>query len=179
MYWGIFSRYEIERYTPKKKKALLIRCLEPEEIKKENEIESKYLLNYETILELYFNDTIKEEFKNKDSFSKDMAMSLVKCIQLIDFDEINIHCAAGVSRSATIMYAIAVLLNQEDIQKEIINTKRYSITNWVCEEIYKANLKPILYNNKSKNINVNPRKNEYEIGLEEIEKNVYRIRFDL
>lgn len=181
MYWGIFSRYEIERYKPVGKNAILIRCLEPSEIKKEeSEKNDEIKANYKSVLELYFNDIIKEEYRNNESFSKDMTMKLIKFIKLNEFDEIDIHCTAGVSRSATLMYSIATILKQEDIRKEILESKRYNITDWVYREILNVSEKPIQVKMKNKtikntkNINVNPK--EYIEDIIESDGNTYVLK---
>lgn len=129
MYWGIYDDYTIRMLRPKGKKAILIRALEPSY--KERGIPYKiYALNqYIDVLELYFDDiweiVSNEVYDRYRLFNEDMAKELISFIKKNDFDEVNVHCGAGISRSSALMICISKIIDMPQIEKEIINSNRF------------------------------------------------------
>ncbi|MFJ8528563.1 hypothetical protein [Bacillus sp. NPDC094106] len=121
MIYEILNDYEIRRYKPKREKSALIRVLEPEYKKYGVPYEVKYLESFSSVIELYFHD-IREIMPNNERFvlfNEEMAKEVIQFIDEGDFDEIVVHCNAGQSRSAGIMYGISLLLKDVQLQEDI------------------------------------------------------------
>lgn len=142
MYWGIYDDYTIRMLRPKGKKAILVRALEPSY--KERDIPYKiYALNqYIDVLELYFDDiceVLSIEANNRFTlFNEDMARELIEFIKRNDFDEVNVHCGAGISRSSALMICISKIIDMPQIEKEIINSNRFIPNKLVLSVFDKA-----------------------------------------
>lgn len=129
MYWGIYDDYTIRMLRPKGKKALLIRALEPSY--KERGIPYKiYALNqYVDVLELYFDDIWEivsdRVYDRYRLFNEDMANELIDFIKRNEFDEINVHCGAGVSRSSALMICVSKIIGKPEIEQKIYECDRF------------------------------------------------------
>lgn len=150
MYWGIYDDYTIRMLKPKGKKALLIRALEPSY--KDSGIPYKiYALNqYEDVLELYFDDIceIKSDraYDRFKLFNEDMARELISFIKNHEFDEINVHCGAGISRSSALMICISEIINKPEIKEKILTCDRF-IPNQLVLSVFNR-----VFNYEHKNI---------------------------
>lgn len=103
-------------------KAILIRILEPSYLKNGIPYEIKNLDKYVNVLELYFDDILIPKFQsNSVFFSTEMAEKLNQFILKNDFDEIAIHCSAGISRSPAIGLCVAKILKSTDMEQQITN----------------------------------------------------------
>lgn len=122
MYFGIYDNYTIRKLELKGEKPILIRILEPSYLKSKIPYKIQNLDKYNNVLELYFDDILIPKFqKNSIFFSIEMAKELNRFILENDFDEIAIHCNAGISRSPAIGICVAKILNSEKMQQQISN----------------------------------------------------------
>ena len=122
MYFGIYDDYTIRKLELKGSKAILIRILEPSYLKNGIPYEIKNLDKYANVLELYFDDILIPKLQsNSVFFSIEMAEKLNQFILENDFDEISIHCSAGISRSPAIGLCVAKILNSKDMEQQITN----------------------------------------------------------
>lgn len=127
MYFGIYDDYTIRKLELKGSKAILIRILEPSYLRNGIPYEIKNLDKYANVLELYFNDILIPKFQRKSIFfSNEMAKKLNQFILDNDFDEIAIHCSAGISRSPAIGLCVAKILNSKDMEQQITNYTHFS-----------------------------------------------------
>lgn len=130
MKWGIYDDYTIRKVKPTRNNSVLIRILEPRY--KETGIPYKinYLDEYSAILELYFDDinfNIPDNYKDRFvQFNEDMVIELINFIKNNDFNEVNVHCNKGSSRSSAIMYCVALILNNKSVIKEIDRDSYYN-----------------------------------------------------
>lgn len=158
MYWSILDDYTVRRYSPKGKKAILIRILEPR-YKRQGEPYNIYTINeYSNVLKLYFDDITKipnEKHKNRFvSFGEKDCMELISFIKNNHFDEIVVHCNAGISRSSAIMICISKLLNLKEIEDEIYSSRRFNPNKLILKIYDNLNIAPITFNcNKIINVN--------------------------
>lgn len=130
MYWNVLDDYTVRRYSPKGSNSILIRVLEPR-YKDSGEPYNIYNINkYSNVLKLYFDDLREEPpIKYKDRFvvfNKEECMKLINFIHENSFDEVVVHCNAGVSRSSAIMICVSRLLNLSNIEEAIYNNHKYS-----------------------------------------------------
>lgn len=129
MYWGIYDDYTIRMLKPKGKRALLVRALEPSYLEKGIPYKIYTLNQYVDVLELYFHDIseiVSDEFYNRYRlFNEYMARELIDFIERNDFDEINIHCSAGISRSSALMICVSKIIGNEEIEQEIYKSSRF------------------------------------------------------
>lgn len=146
MYWGIFNDYNIRHYKPQGKKAILIRALEPSYKQMGIPYNIKYLSSYVNVLELYFQDFREvppEKYKDRFKlFNEKLALELIDFIKNNDFDEIAVHCSAGISRSSAIMICISRIINNKEIEDTIFkHTELYDPNPLVLQEFDKVNNK--------------------------------------
>lgn len=129
MYWEIYDNYTIRSIKPKTDKSILIRILEPQYKNYGIPYKIHSLDKYIDVLELYFDDIVEippEEYKNRFVlFNNDMAKQLTDFIITHDFEEINVHCNGGQSRSAAIMICISKILDRKDIEESINKDSRF------------------------------------------------------
>ena len=122
MYFGIYDNKTIRQLELKGSKAILIRILEPSYLKNGIPYEIKNIDKYVNVLELYFDDILIPKLQRKSVFfSNEMAKKLNQFILENDFDEIAIHCNAGISRSPAIGLCVAKILNAKDMGQQITN----------------------------------------------------------
>ena len=122
MYFGIYDNKTIRNLELKGSKAILIRILEPSYLKNGIPYEIKNLDEYYNVLELYFDDILVPKLQRKFVFfSIEMAKKLNQFILDNDFDEIAIHCNAGISRSPAIGLCVAKILKSKDMEQQISN----------------------------------------------------------
>lgn len=122
MYFGIYDDYTIRKLELKGSKPILIRILEPSYYKNGIPYQIDNLDKYNNILELYFDDILVPKFQsNSVFFSVEMAKKLNDFILENDFDEIAIHCNAGISRSPAIGLCVAKILKSTDMEQQITN----------------------------------------------------------
>lgn len=136
MYLGIYDNITIQNLKLKGTKPLLIRVLEPSYLKSSIPYGIKNINEYVDILELYFDDIINQNIQKSSDyiyFSKDMAKSLNVFILKNDFDEIAVHCSAGISRSPAIGLCISKILDNKSIENEIINYSHFIPNKQVLE----------------------------------------------
>jgi len=118
MYFGIYSQSEIETIKLKGQKTVLVRIFS-DTVKEKLQIKNNL---YKNIITLYIND-LKEDMETPE-----FVEGLNKCFRRLndfilenDFDEIIVHCEAGLSRSPAIMICIARILNNSEIEEIIKN----------------------------------------------------------
>lgn len=150
MYWGVYDDYTIRMLRPKGKKAILIRALEPSY--KEKGIPYKiYALNqYIDVLELYFDDIWEilsaEVYNRYNLFNEDMAKELITFIRKHDFDEVNVHCGAGISRSSALMTCVSKIIGMPQIEQSINECERFipnKLVLSVFDKVFKENVPDI------------------------------------
>lgn len=128
MYWGIYDEYTIRYLEPKGKKAVLIRILPPSYKKSGIPYEIYTLSKYTEVLELYFEDICEEPHKGFEDrfilFDEKIATQLIDFVLNHDFDEINVHCGSGISRSSAIMICISKIINRKDIEECIYKNEQ-------------------------------------------------------
>lgn len=115
MNFGIYGESEINYIKPSGKKTVLIRIFCPT-TKKIPELETKDL--YEDILTLNIED-LSEKLETPE-FVERLNKEFNKLNHFIlnnIFDEIIVHCAAGLSRSPAIMICISKILGNYEIEK--------------------------------------------------------------
>lgn len=175
MYWGVYDNYTIRTLIPKGKKAFLVRALEPSY--KERGIPYKiYTINqYENVLELYFDDiwevTSNRAYDRFNLFNEDMAKELINFINKNEFDEINVHCSAGISRSSALMICISKIINKPEIEEEIINCESFipnKLVLNVFDNVFNKEFKDINDNNF---INTNKKVDDNNLDNLEVVKN--------
>ena len=145
MYWGIYDDYTIRTYKPKSNKAILIRALEPSYKDNGCPYRVKYLNNFQAVLELYFDDirdaVIIDKYKDRFTlFNTDMANKLYQFVINQDFDEVIIHCNAGISRSSALMICFSKIINRPDLENAIINCGMYLPNQLIIDEFNKLNI---------------------------------------
>lgn len=130
MKWGVYDDYSIQSIIPSEQNSILIRVLEPAYKNNRIPYTIKHIDKYTDVLELYFDDIvfeIPEEYKGRFiGFDIDMAEKLIDFINNNDFDEINVHCNKGSSRSSAIMHCVAYILNDKSIINEIEKDSYYN-----------------------------------------------------
>lgn len=129
MYWGIYDNYMVRHYEPKGKAPILIRLLEPSYKERGIPYKIRHINKYVNILELYFDDItrdIPEKYQGRYTlFNESTAKEIISFITNNIYDEIVVHCNAGISRSSAIMVCIAKALSRKDIVKEIYDSRLY------------------------------------------------------
>lgn len=135
MYWGIYDNYTVRHYEPKGEAPILIRILEQSYKKRGIPYKIRYINKYINVLELYFDDIshdIPKEYKDRFVlFNENIAKEIIHFIKNNNYDEIVVHCNAGISRSSAVMISIAKALEREDIVREIYDSKLYMPNNKV------------------------------------------------
>lgn len=130
MKWGIYDDYSIRSVKPTESNSILIRVLEPRYKDTSIPYEIKHLNDYNSVLELYFDDIridVPEEYKDRFvEFNETMANMLIDFIINNDANEINVHCNKGSSRSSAIMQCVALILDNDCIISEINNDTYYN-----------------------------------------------------
>ena len=134
LYFSIEHCFCMENFVPKGKKSILIRVLEPEYKKGGIPYKIKNIDKFSNVLELYFHDVygrknpedITELEGEYEIFTKEMALELNNFILNNDFDEVVIHCAAGMSRSPAIAMCVARILKLEELAKKIAITGNFT-----------------------------------------------------
>ena len=122
MYFGIYDDMTVRKLELKGSKSILIRILEPSYLKNGIPYEIKNLDKYVNVLELYFDDIQIPRLQRKSVFfTNEMAKKLNQFILENDFDEIVIHCNAGISRSPAIGLCVAKILNSKNMEQQITN----------------------------------------------------------
>lgn len=122
MYFGIYDNNTIRKLELKGSKPILIRILEPSYLKNGIPYEIENLDKYDNVLELYFDDILVPKLQSKCVFfSNEMAKELNQFILENNFDEIAIHCNAGISRSPAIGLCIAKILKSKEMEQQITN----------------------------------------------------------
>lgn len=143
LYWGIYDEISVMNLKLKGNKPILIRALEPEYFGGKEPYKIKNKDKYVDILELFFVDLITEEpEKYKDEFilfNKEMSKELENFILSNDFDEIVVHCSAGISRSSALMICISKIINRYDIEKEIMDCGRFFPNEYVLKVFNQTN----------------------------------------
>lgn len=139
MYWGIYDDCTIRRIKPKTKKSLLIRALEPSYLENGVPYKILYLDEYLAVLDLYFDDIYElipdKVYDNRRLFNEDMALRIIEFVKKYEFDEINIHCGAGISRSSALMICVSRVIGAKSIEDKIISCERY-IPNGLVLDIF-------------------------------------------
>lgn len=130
MKWGIYDDYAIRSIKPTENNSVLIRVLEPRYKEVGIPYKISYLDKYSAILELYFDDinfNIPDNYKDRFvQFNEDMVIELINFIKNNVFNEVNVHCNKGSSRSSAIMYCIALILENKLIINEIDSDSYYN-----------------------------------------------------
>ncbi len=129
LYFSVNGEREMENFMPKGKKAILIRALEPEYKEEGIPYKIKNMDKFSNVLELYIMDVYDpddpenvNQFEGKCKyFTEEMAVELNEFILNNDFDEVTVHCTAGISRSSAIAMCIARILKLEDLVVKIAN----------------------------------------------------------
>lgn len=150
MYWGIYDEYTIRNYKTKGKCPILIRALEPS-YKDKIPYSIDTIDEYIDILELYFEDISEymEDYQDKYTlFNVEMAYKLIEFVNKNKFDEIVIHCSAGISRSSALMICVSRILGLHSIEKEICKSGRFYPNKLVIQEFMKCNYNTI-FNEKN------------------------------
>lgn len=181
MYFGIYDNYTIRNLKPKGKRPILIRALEPEYLKLGKiPYDIKYINEYIDVLELYFEDiTDYPPIEHKDRFllfNKEMAKKLIEFINKNDFDEIIIHCYAGVSRSSALMICVSKALGIQEIEEKIYKSGKFAPNKLILNEFSKCDYIPKYKNYEHKIINTNEEiweKEEFDIDIVEDENNIF------
>ena len=140
LYWGIYDDYTVRTLEPRGKNPILIRVLETSYKGNNIPYEIETINKYKNILELYFDDIsdYSERYINKFSlFNKDMAQELVKFINENIFDEVVVHCSAGISRSSAIMICISRILGLKTIEENIYKCGMFYPNTLVINEFSK------------------------------------------
>ena len=122
MYWAIYDDYLIRRIKPKTNKSLLIRVLEPCYLNNGIPYQITHEKDYLDVLNLYFDDIeyMPKSFnKNLVLFNEETAKKLIDFLKKYDFEEVNVHCEAGVSRSSAVMICISKLIQIPEIENNI------------------------------------------------------------
>lgn len=113
MYFGIYPEYLVDDIILSGKKAILIRIHDKDWYYK---LKTEYL--YSNVLDLCISDMPLEMVN--DEFRESLKEALIKLNEFVlnnDFDEIVVHCGAGVSRSPAIMICIAKILGNRQIEQ--------------------------------------------------------------
>lgn len=183
MYFGIYDNYTIRSLKPKGKKPILIRALEPEYLR-EGKIpyEIRYIDKYVDVLELYFEDIVDYppvEYKDRFVlFNTNMARQLIDFIMKNDFDEIMVHCNAGVSRSSALMICISKILGIPEIEDKVYKSGRFVPNKLILNEFSKCEYSPKYKNYEHKIINTNEElweEEQFDINLIKCEDDVFKI----
>lgn len=119
LYWNVLDKEAIRFYEPKTNNALLIR-IDDEDLK----YPTQYLLHgdkYKSILVIQFGD-LTESINSNDNkdrlFNKELLKEILSEVNK-GYDEIIVHCNAGISRSSAVMLGIAKYLKKDDIANYI------------------------------------------------------------
>ena len=150
MYWGIYDDYTIRMLRPKGEKALLIRALEPSYLERGIPYKIYTLNQYTDVLELYFDDIWEivsdRVYDRYRLFNEDMAKELIDFINRNEFDEINVHCGAGISRSSALMICVSKIIGKPEIEQKIYECGRFhpnKLVLSVFDEVFNGNLSKI------------------------------------
>ena len=155
MYFGIYDECTVTRYKPQGERPLLIRVLEPCYKNIGIPWELQYKDNYIDILELYFEDINRYSDKLNNEytlFNKEMVYKIIKFIENNDFDEIVVHCSAGISRSSAVMIVVSRILGINEIERMICSSKHYLPNKLVIKTFEEVNYKIKALNYEHKNL---------------------------
>lgn len=143
MFFGIYDDYTIRTLKPKGKKPILIRVLEPSYKKSGIPYKIREIDRYIDVLELYFEDIADEKYKDSHIlFNENMGNELINFVYKNDFDEVIVHCGAGISRSSAIMICASKILGISEIEEKIYKSRRFMPNKLVLNEFCKCNFKP-------------------------------------
>lgn len=179
MYWGIYDNYTIRTVKPKGENSILIRLLEPPYLTRGIDYKIYHIDKYKAVLELYIDD-IREIFSDEcytrfKIFNSAHAMELISFIQAHEFDEVNVHCSAGVSRGSAIMICISKILNLKEIEESILNSSRY-LPNPLIIDTFNKTFNPQLIKNISyEKLEQTNKKTDEVVDLIEVEKGVFKL----
>lgn len=140
MYFGIYDYRTIQSLKPKADNAVLIRILEPSWEISGCPYVIKNIEDYNNVLELYFHDITNSQIQLPNTaigFSKDLAKKLNHFILENDFDEIAIHCSAGISRSPAIGLCVSKILQNKEMEDMILSYSHF-IPNKQILEIFNS-----------------------------------------
>ena len=179
MYWGIYDDYTIRTVKPKTENSVLIRLLEPSYLTRGIGYKIYHLDKYKAVLELYIDD-IREVYNEEcytrfKIFNSVHAMELINFIHTHDFDEVNVHCSAGISRSSAIMICISKILNLKEIEETILNSNHYSPNPLILDNFNKTFIPNLIKNVSHKEIEQTNKKDEEVVGLIKVEKGVFKL----
>ena len=118
MIFGIYDENRIKNIIPKTHNTLLIRILEPFNIK-ENDDDLKFKNDYRKIVHLYLYDTYNTSDILKQKFNKDNLNIIANIIYQNNYEEILIHCSLGISRSPAVIICISRLINNKELENFI------------------------------------------------------------
>lgn len=149
MNWGIYDDYTIRTLKPLGAKTILIRVLEPSYKQMGVPYQIDYINEYMDVLELYFDDIDREfEGQYKDRFvlfDEVIAKKLNQFILKNEFNEVRVHCNAGIRRSSATMICISRILERPDIEEEIKNCNRYIPNELVLNRFNNCKVTPKPY----------------------------------
>lgn len=131
MIFGIYDEYRIKDIIPKTHNTLLIRILEPSNIKEDNS-DLRYANDYKKIIHLYLYDIYNVEDIIKKEFNQKNLKIINNIILENNYEEILIHCSLGISRSPAVMICISKIINNKKLEKFIKNN--YSFYNQMIIE---------------------------------------------
>ena len=136
MYFGIYDYRTIQYLKPKTDNAVLIRILEPSYQISGIPYVIENIKDYNNVLELYFHDITNTQIQLLNtaiSFSKDLAKQLNNFILENDFDEIAIHCSAGISRSPAIGLCVSKILQSQEMEDMILSYSHFIPNKQILE----------------------------------------------
>lgn len=128
MYFGIYDCRTIQNLKTKTDNAILIRILEPSYKITGIPYNIENINNYKNVLELYFHDIINPKLQASTEqiyFSEELAKVLNNFILENEFDEIAIHCSAGISRSPSIGLCVAKILESKKMEDMILSYSHF------------------------------------------------------
>lgn len=179
MYWGIYDDYTIRTVKPKTKSSILIRLSQPSYLAKGVDYKIYHLDEYKAVLELYIDDirevNDKECYSQFKIFTSLHVMKLIDFIHEHDFDEVNVHCSAGISRSSAIMICISKILNLKEIEETILNSNCYLPNPLIIDTFNKIFLPQLIKEVSYKEVQQTNKKEECEVDVIEVEKGVFKL----
>lgn len=136
MYFGIYDYRTIQSLKPKTDNAVLIRVLEPSYQVSGIPYDIENIGDYKNVLELYFHDITDTKIQLPNNFiyfSKDLSKKLNNFILENNFDEIAIHCSAGISRSPAIGLCVSKILENMEMENMILSYSHFIPNKQILE----------------------------------------------
>lgn len=114
IYWNVLDCYSVQDYKPITNNALLIRMLEPIRGNKCYDLDIKNINLYKEVVCIRCDD-IEKQIQEKTILFNNNHAKQIQTTLYNNYDEIVVHCSAGISRSAGVMLAVAEYLNDTEM----------------------------------------------------------------